>query len=83
MSKETRPDKDAAGAQRDRNGSLESERDDENIISLNEYIEAENDLEDDARAVLGGSDANNCTYDQVDIHSFHTVRWQWLIRMSQ
>ena len=34
-------------------------------ISLNDYIEAERDLEDDARAVLGGSDVGTCTYNQV------------------
>lgn len=37
----------------------------EGCISLNDFIEAECDLEDDARAVLGGSDPDKCTYNQV------------------
>lgn len=34
-------------------------------ISLTEYMEAERHLEDDAIAVLGGSDTRNCTYKEV------------------
>lgn len=42
-------------------------------ISMADYIKAQADLEEDAQAVLGASDANNCTYDQVAL----VVAHQW------
>ncbi|XP_067941399.1 putative E3 ubiquitin-protein ligase UBR7 isoform X2 [Watersipora subatra] len=46
-------------------GSSEQENEQlDGAISLNEFMEAERNLEDDARAVLGGSDASTCTYSQ-------------------
>lgn len=52
---------------------------DEQVVSLDEYLEAEKDLEEDAQAVLGGSDVNNCTYDQVNEQKRHLIRSQSLL----
>ncbi|KAH7987802.1 putative E3 ubiquitin-protein ligase UBR7 [Rhipicephalus sanguineus] len=37
---------------------------DENSVTLQDVLDEEQELEDDADAVLGGSDDKNCTYDQ-------------------
>uniref|UniRef100_T1IMN0 Putative E3 ubiquitin-protein ligase UBR7 n=1 Tax=Strigamia maritima TaxID=126957 RepID=T1IMN0_STRMM len=39
-------------------------KDDENSITMVDVLEEEKELEDDANAVLGGSDDQNCTYPQ-------------------
>lgn len=37
---------------------------DENSVTLQDILDQEQELQDDANAVLGGSDDNNCTYEQ-------------------
>ena len=37
----------------------------ESIVSMVDVLEEEKQYEEDANAVLGGSDPNKCTYDQV------------------
>lgn len=46
----------------------DQEGDNQEGICLDDYIKAQADLEEDAQAVLGASDANNCTYDQVEAY---------------
>lgn len=48
------------------NCSSDSVNESEGIL-LDDYIKAQTDREEEAQAVLGASDANNCTYDQVSI----------------
>jgi len=50
-----------------------TEGEEEVPISLNEYIEAETQLEEDARAVLGSSDAQNCSYAKVSCRLLNRV----------
>ena len=47
-----------------RNG-CDAEDDESNAITMLDVLKEENDLEEDANAVLGGSDPQNCTYPQV------------------
>lgn len=41
-----------------------AELQDENSVTLQDLLDEEQELEDDANAVLGGSDDKNCTYEQ-------------------
>ena len=48
--------------------SLEKEEcfeEETNIITMVDVLKEEEELEDDAKAVLGGSDDKNCTYTRV------------------
>lgn len=47
-----------------RNGA-DPEDDESNAITMVDVLKEENELEEDANAVLGGSDPQNCTYPQV------------------
>lgn len=51
-----------------RNG-CDAEDDESNAITMVDVLKEENELEEDANAVLGGSDPQNCTYPQVCIAS--------------
>lgn len=46
--------------------NADSEKDEDAVISMVDYLEEEEKLEEDAKAVLGGSDENQCTYPQVE-----------------
>lgn len=45
--------------------SIESCGDDENSVTMIDVLQEENQLEEDANAVLGPADDKNCTYSQV------------------
>lgn len=47
----------------------EGEDDEMNAITMVDVLKEESELEEDANAVLGGSDPQNCTYPQVCIWS--------------
>jgi hypothetical protein len=38
-----------------------------NVITMIDVLKEEQDLEDDAKAVLGASDDQNCTYSRVNV----------------
>jgi len=42
---------------------------DDGIVSLPDYLESENAIEESAQAVLGGGDVHHCSYDKVRNHS--------------
>ena len=39
---------------------------DENSVTMLDVLQEENQLEEDANAVLGAADDKNCTYNEVD-----------------
>lgn len=41
--------------------------DEDSVISLKDVIEEDQELQDTANAVLGGSDDTNCTYPEVTL----------------
>jgi E3 ubiquitin-protein ligase UBR7 len=43
-----------------------------NVITMVDVLKEEEELEDDAKAVLGASDDQNCTYSRVNISSNFT-----------
>ena len=45
----------------------QEEAEDDAVVSMVEILEAEEKLQEDANAVLGGSDDRNCTYVMVII----------------
>lgn len=45
----------------------------DNVVTLDDVIQYQNDLEEDARAVLGASDASNCSYDQVNVFTYSVL----------
>lgn len=47
----------------DANG--QENNDDMEVVTMVDVLKEEQDLEDDANAVLGGSDEKNCTYTKV------------------
>ena len=46
-------------------GNADQETSDDAVISMVDYLKEEQDLVEDANAVLGDSDENQCTYEQV------------------
>lgn len=44
--------------------------DEDSIISLKDVIEEDQELQDTANAVLGGSDDTNCTYPEVILKQY-------------
>lgn len=44
----------------------ESVEEDTNVVTMVDVLKEEQELEDDAKAVLGASDDKNCTYSQVN-----------------
>jgi E3 ubiquitin-protein ligase UBR7 len=46
----------------------ESVEEDTNVVTMVDVLKEEQELEDDAKAVLGASDDKNCTYSQVNKH---------------
>lgn len=46
-------------------GNAESEKGEDAIISMVDYLKEEEELVEDANAVLGDSDENHCTYEMV------------------
>ena len=54
----------ASGSTFSRDAEEESE---EPVISMVDYLKEEEELENDAHAVLGGSDEHHCTYPRVII----------------
>jgi E3 ubiquitin-protein ligase UBR7 len=60
-----------------------------NVITMIDVLKEEQDLEDDAKAVLGASDDQNCTYSRVNIYPkfsfwfgkwlcWHMMRWKFV-----
>jgi len=47
-----------------------------NVITMVDVLKEEEELEDDAKAVLGASDDQNCTYSRVNISPNFTF-WLW------
>ena len=45
-----------------------NENEEDKVISMVDYLQEEQELEEDANAVLGDSDENQCTYPMVKIH---------------
>jgi E3 ubiquitin-protein ligase UBR7 len=45
----------------------ENVEDDTNVVTMVDVLKEEQELEDDAKAVLGASDDQNCTYTQVNV----------------
>lgn len=41
------------------------EKDEGNVVTMVDVLEEENELEEDANAVLGGADDKTCTYSKV------------------
>lgn len=56
----------AVNEERPRDGNEEDD-DEEEIITMQDVIDQEEELEDEAFAVLGASDDKNCSYTQVCI----------------
>jgi E3 ubiquitin-protein ligase UBR7 len=46
----------------------ESVEEDTNVVTMVDALKEEQELEDDAKVVLGASDDKNCTYSQVNMH---------------
>jgi hypothetical protein len=46
-------------------GNAEQETSDDAVISMVDYLKEEENLVEDANAVLGDSDENHCTYGKV------------------
>jgi E3 ubiquitin-protein ligase UBR7 len=46
----------------------ESVEEDSNVVTMVDVLKEEQELEDDAKAVLGASDDQNCTYSQVNVY---------------
>lgn len=44
----------------------------EQTVSLVDVLEEDEELEEEASAVLGGSDSDHCSYPQVDTTHLHT-----------
>jgi hypothetical protein len=56
----------------------ESVEEDTNVVTMVDVLKEEQELEDDAKAVLGASDDQNCTYSRVSIYenfSFRSGKW--------
>lgn len=47
-----------------------------NVVTMVDVLKEEEELEDDAKAVLGASDDKNCTYSRVNISPNFTF-WLW------
>lgn len=48
-----------------------AECDGEKVVTMMDVLQEEQDFEDNANAVLGGSDEKNCTYSQVKTNLWH------------
>jgi E3 ubiquitin-protein ligase UBR7 len=49
-----------------------------NVITMMDVLKEEQDLEDDAKAVLGAADDQNCTYSRVNIYPNFNLFRKWL-----
>lgn len=47
----------------------EVDEDMEEVVTMVDVLQEEQDLEEDTKAVLGASDAQNCTYNKVNIYN--------------
>lgn len=47
------------------NSSCNNENQDKDVVTMLDVLEEENELEEDANAVLGGADDKICTYSKV------------------
>lgn len=57
----------------------ESIEEETNVITMIDVLKEEQDLEDDAKAVLGASDDQNCTYSRVNIYPNFSIWFgKWL-----
>lgn len=57
----------------------ESVEEDPNVVTMVDVLKEEQELEDDAKAVLGASDDQNCTYSQVNAYQNIRFRYgKWL-----
>lgn len=45
--------------------SIENIEDESGVVTMLDVLQDQHDLEEDAKAVLGASDREHCTYDQV------------------
>jgi E3 ubiquitin-protein ligase UBR7 len=59
---------------------------DTNVVTMVDVLKEEQELEDDAKAVLGASDDQNCTYSRVNLYqniNFWFGKWLFwrIVRM--
>lgn len=58
----------------------ESVEEDTNVVTMVDVLKEEQELEDDAKAVLGASDDQNCTYSQVNAYQNYQIQvWKMAV----
>lgn len=62
----------------DQDSAQNAENENEDVISMVDYLKEEEELEKDAKAVLGDSDENQCTFSKVNF-SFY---WTFILFVS-